>query len=116
MASSFSTRTPLPALGMTSLVLGVIAMVLAFLPVLGIPLSLCGIVLGTIGIFASFAVPGSHLRWALAGVATSLLALGINAAIGFAPSGYLHDQKVPRPWQPVPDRPYAPPPARQVGL
>jgi|HubBroStandDraft_4_1064222.scaffolds.fasta_scaffold445191_1 hypothetical protein len=113
MPDTFRTRTPLPALGMSSLVLGVIALLLAFLPILGIPLSLCGILLGVVGIFSSLAVAGTYLRWSLAGLATSCLALIVNLAITYAPTGYLPEQNVPRTWQPVPDRPYAPPPASQ---
>jgi hypothetical protein len=114
MASFYITRVPLPALGMSALVLGVIALLLAFLPILGIPLSLCGIVLGCIACVASFTVPGTFLRWALAGLITCILALTINLAIYYAPTGYLNEPGVPRPWQGVPDRPYSPPPARQV--
>ncbi len=113
MPRDFRTRTPLPALGMSSLVLGVIALLLAFLPILGVPLSLCGIVLGVIGVFSSLTVPGTYPRWSLAGLATSCLALIVNLAITYAPTGYLPEQSVPRTWQPVPDRPYPPPPARQ---
>ena len=63
---------------MTSLVLGIIALLLFFLPILGVPLSLCGIAIGLVALFASLAFPGVHLRWALAGLATSCLALAIN--------------------------------------
>jgi len=98
---------------MTSLVLGVISSLLFFLPILGIPLSLCGILFGVLGLLGHFAVPGTSLRWTLEGLAVSCLSLAINVAITFAPTGYLHDQNVPRPWQPVPDRPYVSPPARQ---
>jgi hypothetical protein len=114
MPSITPIRTPPTALGMASLVLGVIALLLFFLPILGIPLSLCGIILGVIGLLASFAVRGTYLRWTLAGLATSCLALAINVAIAYSPAGYLHDHNVPRPWQPVPDRPYVAPPAKQT--
>jgi len=113
MPDTFRTRTPLPAIGMSSLVLGVIALVLGFLPILGIPLSLCGIVLGVIGTVAARSIGGTYLRWALAGVATSSLALVVNLAIAYAPSGYLPEQNVPSNWQPTPDRPYVSPPASQ---
>ncbi len=113
MPRSYRTHTPLPALGMSSLVLGVIALLLTFLPILGIPLSLCGVVLGVVGIFSSLTVPGTYLRWSLAGLATSSLALIVNIAITYAPTGYLPEQSVPRTWQPVPDRPSPPAPARQ---
>jgi hypothetical protein len=116
MQPAYRTNTPLPALGMTSLVLGVIAMVLAPLPVLGIPLSVCGIVSGVIGFIAAFTVPGTYFRWAVGGLAASVLALGINLALAYAPEGYLPDKNSPTPWQPVPDRPAAPPPAHSESL
>ena len=113
MPHLYLTRTPLPAFGMSSLVLGVIALLLAFLPILGIPLSLCGIVLGVVGVFSSLKVPGTYVRWSFAGLATSCLALIVNLAITYAPTGYLPEQSVPQTWQPVPDRPSPPPPASQ---
>jgi hypothetical protein len=112
MRTLFRTHSSLPPLGMTSLVLGIIAMLLGFLPVLGIPLSACGIILGVIGFGAALCVGGSNLRWGLAGLAASCLALGLNVAIAYAPGGYLPDHNVPKPWQPVPDQPEVPPPAR----
>lgn len=111
MRTLFRVHAQLPALGMASLVLGVIAMLLAFLPVLGVPLSMCGILCGIIGFGAALCVGGSNLRWGLAGLAASCLALGMNIALAYAPGGYLPDHNVPRIWQPVPDRPEAPPPA-----
>ena len=106
-------RVPPPALGMTASVLGVIAMLLFFMPVLGIPLSICGVVIGVAGLVASLTVVRSDLRWSVTGLAAALLALAINVAIALAPAGYLRDQNVPRSWQAVPDRPVAPPPAGQ---
>jgi hypothetical protein len=112
MPTTYRTRSPLPALGMSSLVLGMIALLLAFLPVLGIPLSAGGLVLGVVGIFAALTAPSTYLRWALMGTATCCLALGVNVAITLAPPGYLRDQNPPPSWRPAPDRPIAPPPAR----
>jgi hypothetical protein len=110
---SYLTRSPLPALGMSSMVLGVIALILAFLPILGIPLSACGVILGIIGIFAAFTVPGTYLRWAVAGLLTSLLSLAVNLAIWWAPGvrGEVPSPRTPTPWQPGPGRPANPPPA-----
>lgn len=112
--ADYLTPTPLPALGMASLVLGVIALLLAFLPILGIPLSVCGMVLGLAGIIASFKAPGSYLRWSVAGLAASCLAFGVNVAIDNGPGQEVPGPEVPRPWQGVPDRPSAPPPARPL--
>ncbi len=106
---------PLPALGMTSLVLGVTALLLAFLPILGIPLGAFGLLFGVLGLIVAPLVSGSSLRWSLAGVAVCSLALAVNVAIAYAPTGYVPGPHIPRLWQPVPDRPYVPPPARPGG-
>jgi hypothetical protein len=111
MLPAYRTPTPLPALGMASLVLGVIAMLLAPLPVLGIPLSGCGILFGVIGFIAAFTVPGTYLRWAVGGLAASCLALAMNLALAYAPEGYVPDHNPPPSWQPAPDPPTTPPPA-----
>ena len=110
----YLTRTPLPALGMASLVLGVIGLILAFLPILAAPLSACGIVLGIIGVITAFAVPGTYLRWAVAGLVTSILALGVDVALSLAPGaqGEVPTPRSPAMWQSPPDRPTVPPPAR----
>jgi hypothetical protein len=96
---------------MTSLVLGVVALLLAFLPVLGVPIGAIGLVLGILGCLVTLLVRGTSLRWSLAGAAVSSLAVGMNLAIYYAPSGYLPQPRVPPTWQPVPDRPRVSPPA-----
>ncbi|HZZ77451.1 MAG TPA: hypothetical protein VFE62_02970 [Gemmataceae bacterium] len=111
MSTLSHVRMPPPGLGMAALVLGAIGLLLFFLPILGIPLSVAGIALGVAALLAS-TVWQMNLRWAIAGLATSCLALTINLAIWYAPGGYLRDPSVPRMWQAVPDRPYAPPPAK----
>ncbi len=111
MATLPRTSAPPPALGMLSLVLGTIALLLFFLPVLGVPISAFALLVGLIGTaLAPFGVGGS-LRWALAGTAMSALALGANLAVAYAQGGYLPDPHVLPPWQAAPDRPYVPPPA-----
>jgi hypothetical protein len=104
--------SPLPALGMASLVLGVIALLLSFLPVLGLPISACGLLCGLLGFAAALVSPGTSLRWSVGGLAVGVLALSVNLALAYAPTGYLPDPHVPKTWQPVPDRPSVPPPAR----
>jgi hypothetical protein len=97
---------------MASLVLGVISLIVAFFPVLGAPLGACGIVFGIIGVVAAYAVPGTYLRWAVAGVVTSIMALGVNLAITFAPAtrGEVPRPHQPSQWQPIPGRPFVSPP------
>jgi hypothetical protein len=106
-----SIHSPLMGLGMTSLVLGVIALLLFFLPILGIPLAAFGMFFGIVGFFVGFFPPGTSLRWSVAGTAVCALALAINVAIAYAPGGYLSDRKAPKPWEEPPSRPYVPPPA-----
>jgi hypothetical protein len=94
---------------MTSLVLGVIALVLFFLPILGIPLSAFGLLFGIVGFFLSLASSTTNLRWSLAGIATSALALAINLAIVYAPGGYTPMQGG-NPAEQPPGVPYVAPP------
>jgi hypothetical protein len=111
MHSAPHAHSPLVGLGMSSLVLGVIALLLFFLPILGIPISLCGLIFGLAGLVGALFVGGASLRWSVGGIFFSGLALAINLAIAYAPAGYLADRPRSEPWQPVPDRPYVPPPA-----
>ncbi len=101
----------LPAFGMTSLVLGHVALIFFFLPILGIPIGVCGVAFGVVGMGLVLCTRGSSLRWSVAGVVVSLLALSVNLAIWYAPEGYLPGRNVPQMWNPAPDRPYVPPPA-----
>lgn len=102
---------PLAALGMTSLVQGVISLVLAFLPVLGIPIGLFALLFGVLALIAWLLGLGPNLRVTLGGIGAALLALTVNWAVAFAPVGYESQPEVPAIWQQVPDRPSNPPPA-----
>jgi hypothetical protein len=97
-------------LGMAALVLGMIGLVLFFLPILGIPVSACGLVCGVAGCCG--AVAGLSLRWSLGGVALCSLALLVNFAIYYAPAGYLQPHTAPGAWNPVSDRPWVSPPSK----
>jgi hypothetical protein len=111
------THSPLVGLGMASLVLGVIALLLFFLPILGIPISLCSLVFGIAGLVGGLIVGGASLRWSVGGLFFAVLALGINLALAYAPETYQVGGLPREPWRPAPDRPYVPPPApsRSVG-
>lgn len=100
------------ALGMLSMVLGSIGLLLFFLPILGLPISVIGLLIGGLGIAARLSSGGRLLRWSLQGCGISALAMAVNLAIICAPYGYMEPPLVPPPWQPVSDRPYNPPPAR----
>jgi hypothetical protein len=102
-------ETPPMAFGITSFVLGMIGFLLFFLPILGGPISVVGLVLGVAGCVVAGATSRGTLRWAVAGVVLSCLALGINVAVEYAPR-YSSPPTGPADVT-VPDRPYVPPPA-----
>jgi hypothetical protein len=116
MPDLLGTYRPVIGLGMLAVVLGTIALILFFMPVLGVPISSLGLLCGLVGFLCALFVPGEGLRWSVAGVAMSSLALLVNVAMTYAPAGYLPTPNPPPPWQPVPDRPYVPPPAGQLRL
>jgi len=104
-------HAPLPGLGMTSLVLGVVGLMLFFMPILGGPISALGLAFGILGTISALLGWGeASLRWGLGGIALCALSLAVNIAIWYAPGGYLPSRSVPQPWQPVNDRPWVSPP------
>jgi hypothetical protein len=105
-------RTPrLPvSLGMSSFAIGTVGLLLAFFPVLGVPISAFGLLLGLVGLVTSWRPGGVLLRWSLIGVGVSAAALAVNVAVTYAPHGYKPQPEPPAPWQPVPDKPYVSPP------
>src|SRR5947209_11178635 len=102
---------PMLSFSMTSLVLGFLATMVFFMPILGIPIALAGIVCGIIGIGMALRSRDYSMRWGLGGLAMSLLALGMLLALYYAPEGYLMRVRMQRRWQPPADRPYVAPPA-----
>jgi phosphate/sulfate permease len=103
-------RPPL-GLGMTSLVLATVGLMLAFIPILGVPISSFALLFSILGFAAAIFLARETLRWSVAGLCLSALALGVNVAMFYAPAGYLPSRDVPRSWQPVSSRPYVAPPA-----
>jgi hypothetical protein len=112
MTTSPATQDPPLGIGLTSVVLGSVGLALFFLPVLGIPLGGLGLAFGTLGLATAFWCGWASLRWSIAGIAISALALAIGIAIADAPAGYLPTRSVPLDTQPVPSRPYVPPPEK----
>ena len=104
-------QSPLVGLGMTSMVLGAVGMLLVIFPVLGVPISAVGLAFGLVGVAVGIPRGGLVLRWSLGGVMGSALALAVNLAVTYAPSGYLPGQEVPKYWEQPHGRPYVPPPA-----
>lgn len=106
-----STQTSFNPLGMLSMVLGVIGMLLFFMPILGVPLSAIALLFGLIGLVMTLLPGGRGLRHSLQGCAIATLALAINLSLAYGPEGYLPPPSVPPPWQSVPNRPFIPPPS-----
>jgi hypothetical protein len=107
------TYNPPTDFGLVATVLGTIGLILSILPVLSIPLSACGLLCGLIGLAIALWRKPEDLRWSVAGVAMSGLALAVAIGLAYAPEGYLQ-RKVPQLWQSVPDRPYVAPPQRET--
>jgi hypothetical protein len=111
MQRPWETESLWSGLGMSSIVLGFNALLLFFMPVLGIPIAVCGLAAGVAGLILALCCRHGSLRWSVGGLAMSLMALGVNIAIYYAPEGYRPPPNEPPRWQPVPARPYVPPPA-----
>lgn len=101
-------HTPVVGLGMTSVVLGTIALFFFFLPIMGVPIAALGACFGVAGVVVALTYRLS-LRWAVAGLLTCGLALAVGLGIAYAPSGYLPGRG-PKPPKAVPDRPTVPAP------
>lgn len=104
--------SPPLAFGVVSFVLGMIGFLLFFLPILGAPVSMIGLVAGIAGCIVAGATSRGSLRWSVAGLVLSCLALSINVAVAYAPRGYSPPPTGPAN-ESVPDRPHVPPPASE---
>jgi hypothetical protein len=117
---TFARRSDLPniGLGLASVVLGAIGLAMFFLPVLGIPISLAGLVIGIVGTAIAATWKIYDLRLALAGIALCLLALTVDCAMTYAPSGFLVPSEAgPRlPLVPAVQKTKPPPPAKFRGV
>jgi hypothetical protein len=111
MRIHYDPTNPWLALGMASLVLAFVGMFLFPLPILGTPISLLALAFGLAGFVLGLASPRSSLRWSLGGIAASLVAVGINLLIYYAPYLGQPDYRQPTQWQEIPGRAIIPPPA-----
>ena len=111
MSSRSENNAPPLGLGVASVVLGVISTLLFFLPILATPIAVIGLALAVVGCGVGLYSCRTSLRWSSVGLCVSGLALAINLAIAYAPSGFQAMPAAP-PNEPVPGVPYAPPPAR----
>src|SRR4051812_17926613 len=98
------------SLGLASVALGVIGLLLFLLPILGIPLGACGLLLGLAALCLPKIGDRSQMRWPVAGTAFSSLALLVGLAMALAPQIDAPSRSVPRMWQTAPGRPFVPPP------
>jgi hypothetical protein len=112
MSKSSRTCDPPLGAGLTSLVLGAVGALLFFLPILSIPLSGVGVIFGLAGIVLAVRGGWTSLRWSIAGLVVSGTALAVGVSIVEAPAGHLRSRAIPLNSQPMPERPYVPPPAR----
>jgi hypothetical protein len=103
-------QMPPMGLGMTALVMGTVGLLLCIFPVLGIPISSLGLLLGILAVGEAFRRGGVPLRWALAGVGACVVALFLNFALAYAPADYWHAREGPRMWQTPRDVPFVAPP------
>jgi hypothetical protein len=106
-------RADLPPveLGLSSVIISAIGLVLFIVPIISLPISTAGLILGVAGIIAAAAGGQSRLRLCVAGVTLAIVGLAIGWAIARAPSGYFAPRAVFPSIQPLHDRPYVPPPA-----
>src|ERR1700733_2372749 len=92
-----SENTQPLGLGVASVVLGVISTLLFFLPILATPIALIALTLAVIGCALGMTSGRTSLRWSAVGLVVSGLALTINLAIAYAPSGFEHTPPSPPP-------------------
>ena len=98
-------------LGLAAVVLGTIGLLLAPLPILGIPICGAAGMLGIAGVLGTMYSRNASLRQGVGGTFLALLAMGFNVAIYMAPSIYRERPDAEPNLHAVPDRPHAPPPA-----
>src|SRR5262245_56704457 len=106
----------LPAFGMISLVFGHIALAVFFMPVLGVPLAMCGLISGMLGLLIALSYREVNWRWSVAGLAVCLLAIAVNVTVSQAPEEIMPLRRLSPQRQPAPERPAPPPPARPGGI
>jgi hypothetical protein len=94
---------------MLSFVLGTIGGFLGFLPILGLPLSALGVLMGLVGVLVALANGRARLRSSVLGMSLCILSLSVNLAVWYAPEPFIPNRK--ELWGEAPDRPWVPPPA-----
>ncbi|HEX3871800.1 MAG TPA: hypothetical protein VHV77_15255 [Pirellulales bacterium] len=85
-------------------------MLLFFLPILGTPLAVIGMIAGSASLIYAVARTPDALRWPVMGVLVCSVAITVNLAIAYAPLGYIHKRTARSP-RPIPVKAYVAPPA-----
>jgi hypothetical protein len=121
MADQPHAAAPPLAWGTVSVVLGSIALMLFFLPILSIHIAVWGLLAGGIGLIRAIigvrksrATPLSRneQRWAIIGCTVCATVIVLGFIIAYAPLGETPGRSPPSPFWEPPGRPYVPPPAR----
>lgn len=109
-------RLPACGLGLGSVILAAVGLLLFIFPVLSLPISGAGAVVGLAGIVAALAGGRPSLRLSVAGVLLSIFGLCLVTAIATAPTGYFQPKPVYSSILPLTgERTFVPPPAPTPG-
>jgi len=96
---------------LASVVLGAVGFMLSILPILAIPISGCGLILGACGLAAASRGKTVDLQLSIVGAAACSASLAVAVVINFAPGGYFRfPADVPR-TSPLRRGPFIAPPA-----
>ena len=105
------TWLPPVGIGLSSIILGAVGQSLFIVPILSIPISVCGAVLGLAGILSAIWRVDANLRLSVAGSLISGFAILTVSAIWKAPNGYFAEPSVFPHERPVVSGRYVAPPA-----
>jgi len=111
MSRSRTDFAPSIEFGIASACLGSIGLMLFFLPILSIPIAICGFIAGVAGVIRGQYGGTLGLRWSLIGCVFCAAVVAIGFVVAYAPIGELPSRAVPsQNWAPS-GRPFIPPPA-----
>jgi hypothetical protein len=97
--------------GIASTCLGSIGLMLFFLPILSIPIAICGFLAGVGGVIRGQYGGTLGLRWSLIGCVFCVSVVAIGFIVAYAPIGEIPSRAVPpQSWAPS-GRPFISPPA-----
>src|ERR1700735_4233498 len=90
---------PIVEVGLAATTIGSVAAVLILLPILSIPLSVCGLACGILGVIAAWNGYPISLRIAVAGTVLCVVVLSVGLLVDFAPRDAHPGRPSPRLWQ-----------------